>query len=222
MLHRDIVRLLVRRNPEIAFKLLPTCKTVNRWLESDELLMKELRDHYRAQIQLELDTQVCRMFNQQAMSSVDRHVLNVHTTQSYKTKNVVISYDSGGMRTVSVSQLRTERENPQSKDAYHKLMRLWRRSKALADKFGSTEREQTVEDVCQGIQHAMEACEVHRTPFSWERMLRVWVVCMGLVMVLLGARVLSKGRMGGFVVAMILCTIVCYAVVKHDFIGMGL
>lgn len=214
MLSRDIVRLLVKENPEIANALLPTCRTVHRWIESDKLLMQDLAEHYRKQIRQQLNVQVSRLFHIQTFRG-DRDVVNVHLTEGYKRQEYKVDFDSGIAKTGSLGELRTEMTNPQSKDAYNRVLRLQSRSKALGRKFGTTEQEQTVEDICSGIRHVCKA--EYKPPFSWERWLRVLVVCMGIAALWLVIRKLSAANKGGFGVCLIMTMVICYAVVHLDF-----
>jgi hypothetical protein len=206
MLSRDIIRLLVKRNPEIANTLLPTNRTIHRWIVTDDVLMKELEEHYHQRMQTEVDTQTARLFH---IVLNGRQIKNVHLTEGYRNeRQYQITFQTGTSHTGSIKKLKVDLTNPQSRDAYRRICDIYRRFRSLKTS------DKTIADVCMGIQWVCRADA--KAAFSWRRFFTMFLFFE--ISAMLSASFINKWGRGGMLSSFCVVAAVCYILCERGII----
>ena len=210
MLPHDIILLLIKQNPEIAYPLLSANRTFNRWITKDKVLMKYLVQHYQTQISEELNKQVARLFH---IVLQGREIVNVHLTESYRNKKEYQLTFSNGIKTCeNLNKLQTDLTNPQSRDAYQRIFRLHRRINSIKH-FGKNDMTRQMEDICSGVKWVCK--EQPKPQFSWRHFCYLFLLCeLAMVVTLVSQRF----RSGGMLAATIIIGITCYFLVHKGLV----
>jgi len=205
MFSRDIIRLLVKQNPEIAFPLLSANRTLHRWITTDKLLMNYLVQYYQDQINEELNKQTARLFH---IVLNGREIVNVHLTEGYRKKEYQVTFSNGMKTTETLGKLQTELTNPQSRAAYQRILRLNHRANIIK-RFGENDLTNQIEDICSGVKWV---CREQLKPrFSWSHFGYLFLLCEGVMVLTLVIRRLP-GR-SGVIPGFLLIGLVCYVLV---------
>jgi hypothetical protein len=229
LLTRDILRLLVKRNPDIANVLLRSNRTIHRWIREDKGLMLGLARYYRDNIYKKLNAEVVRLFHLCLIRlmgvmggpGLPDKVINVHLSETFKGKEYKVMTESGRTHTGTIKQLRTEMTNPQSRDAYRQITRLHKQSRSLPaippdEDRDDNERDvtQMIDDICNGVKWVCRVEHKPKSKFTWMRLAVLFLMCE-IAVVLAYA---TKGVKGGFAICFGLLAFLCYVVCEKNLI----
>lgn len=158
MLSRDIVRLLVRRFPEVANSLLRCSKQYHWWITSDSITMQQLGESYHKKLSQQFQKEVVRFFHLKR-DNVTGDVVDVYLSNSLRgRKECVIEFQNHPRLRKSLGDLSIERQSPSSQDALNQIrsvdakLKILRRSQIIEEE----DSFQRIEDVVSGITHTLE------------------------------------------------------------------